>query len=462
MACTVKEKGRTGVINPIFTCQPAGAQFASIGIKDCIPIVHGGQGCSMFVRLLFAQHFKENFDIASSSVHEDAAVFGAIKRLEEGVLVLVQRYPNLRVIPVITTCSTEVIGDDIEGVITRVNRRLKTEHPDREVFVVPVHTPSFVGSQISGFNVALQSIFTTIATQKKEPTEKINVFPGWINPGDVHELKHYFAEMGVEASVFFDVESFDSPIMPSKNHFTHGTTTVEEIQESTGAKASISLAQYEGASTADYLAKKFAVPHSALPTPIGIKNTDLFVQEISKLTGKPIPESLVRERGKAINALVDLAHMFFADKRVAIYGSADLVLGLAQFCIEVELKPVLLLIGDDNTKYANDPRIAEIQASVDYDIEVVTNSDLWELQRRIEKKEIELDLIMGHSKGRWVAIDNKIPMVRVGFPTFDRAGLFRHPIMGYAGAAFLADMIANAFFTDMEYKKEKEWLLNVW
>ena len=39
----------------------------------------------MFVRLLLAQHFKENFDIASTSLHEDAAVFGGKKRLEEAV-----------------------------------------------------------------------------------------------------------------------------------------------------------------------------------------------------------------------------------------------------------------------------------------------------------------------------------------------------------------------------------------
>ena len=53
MSCEIMEKERAGVINPIFTCQPCGAQYASIGIKDCIAIVHGGQGCVMFVRLLF-------------------------------------------------------------------------------------------------------------------------------------------------------------------------------------------------------------------------------------------------------------------------------------------------------------------------------------------------------------------------------------------------------------------------
>jgi len=134
MACNVTERQRAGVINPIFTCQPAGAQFASIGIKDCIGIVHGGQGCVMFVRLIFSQHFKESFELASSSVHEEGAVFGALKRVAEAVDVLLMRYPHVKVIPIITTCSTEIIGDDIDGLITQLNDELLQEkYPNREV-----------------------------------------------------------------------------------------------------------------------------------------------------------------------------------------------------------------------------------------------------------------------------------------------------------------------------------------
>jgi nitrogenase molybdenum-iron protein beta chain len=461
MACNVKDKERVGVINPIFTCQPAGAQFASIGIKDCIPLVHGGQGCCMFVRLLFAQHFKENFDIASSSLHEDAAVFGAIKRAEEAIHVLIQRYPDLRVVPVITTCSTEVIGDDIDGMILKVNKQLKDKYPDREIFLVPVHAPSFVGSQISGYNAAAKAIVKTIA-RKGEPNGKLNLITGWVNPGDVRELKRYLAEMGVEPTVLFDIESFDSPIMPDKGSFTHGTVTVEDIRGTADAMGTVSLARYEGASSGNYLHDEFNVPHVVVNTPIGIRNTDSFLLKIAEMTGKPIPDSLARERGRALDALVDLAHMFLADKKVAIYGSADLVLGLAQFCVEVEMRPELLLVGDENAQYANDPRVKELRDGADYDIEVVTGSDLWELESRIDSGRFKPDLIMGHSKGRWIAIDRQIPMVRVGFPTFDRAGLYRHPIMGYSGAVELAEMTANAIFADMEYKKDREWLLNVW
>lgn len=461
MSVSIIKRDRTGVINPIFNCQPAGAQYASIGVKDCIALVHGGQGCCTFVRLMFAQHYKENFDIASSSLHEDAAVFGGVQRIEDGVETLINRYPDLKVLPIITTCSTETIGDDVEGTVRKIKMAWKKSHPDCEVKLIPMHTPSYTGSQVSGYDVGVLAFVTELA-KKTKPNGKLNVFTGWINPGDVTEIKSILSQMNVEGNILMDVETFDAPIMPDKSAFAYGNTTIEDIADSANSVGSVAVCKYEGGSAATFLEEEFEVPAVLDSMPVGIANTDKFIQNISKLTGKEIPESLVAERGRAIDAMADLAHMFFANKRVAIYGDPDLVMALADFCIECELEPVLLLLGDDNKKYAKDPRLTDLEKRANCDIEVICNSDLWELEKRIKNEGLKLDLIMGHSKGRYIAIDNNIPMVRVGFPTFDRAGLWKHPLVGYKGAEFLAETIANTLFTDMENKHQKEWILNVW
>ncbi|WP_028318406.1 Fe-only nitrogenase subunit beta [Desulfobulbus elongatus] len=461
MFCELKEKSRVGTINPIFTCQPCGAQFASIGIRDSIGIVHGGQGCVMFVRLLISQHLKESFELASSSVHEEGAVFGATRRVEEAVDVLLMRYPHVRVVPIISTCSTEIIGDDIDGVCNKLNEGLlKEKYADREVHLIPIHTPSFIGSMISGYDLAVRD-FVKFFARKGEPNGKINLITGWVNPADVTAMKHLLAEMQVDATVLFEIEAFDAPLMPEGNHVAHGDTTVEDLIGTANAVGTIALNRYEGMKAAKYLENEFGVPAIIGPTPIGIRNTDTFLAHLKALTGKPIPQSLVEERGRAIDAITDVAHMFLADKKVAIFGAPDLVIGLAQFCLDMEMRPVLLLLGDDNSSYGDDPRIKELQEHVDFDMEIITNADLWELDRRL-KDGMELDLILGHSKGRFVSIDNKVPMLRVGFPTYDRAGMFRHPVLGYAGATWLAEQIANTIFTDMEYKGIREWSLNVW
>jgi len=462
MSCEMKVKDRIGNINPIFTCQPAGAQYASIGIKDCIGIVHGGQGCVMFVRLLISQHLKESFEIASSSVHEDGAVFGALDRVEQGVDVLLERYPHVKVVPIITTCSTEIIGDDVDGVVTKLkNGLLQEKYAGREVHLIPVHTPSFVGSMVSGYDVAVRD-FVKYFSQKNKPSQKINLITGWVNPGDVKELKHVLAEMNIDATVLFEIENFDSPLAPTKDVVSHGDTTIQDLIETADAQGTIALNRYEGGSAAKYLEKRWDVPAVIGPTPIGIRNTDTFLANLKAMTGKEIPASLVKERGIAIDAITDLAHMFLADKKVAIYGNPDLVIGLAEFCLDLGMKPQLLLIGDENGGYETDPRLKALQENVTHDMEIVTNADLWDLEDRIKNKGLELDLILGHSKGRFVAIEYQIPMVRVGFPTYDRAGCYRYPVVGYNGAIWLAESMANALFTDMEYKKSREWILNVW
>ena len=114
-----------------------------------------------------------------------------------------------------------------------------------------------------------------------------------------------------------------------------------------------------------------------------------------------------------------------------------------------------LLLGDDNSKYKRDPRILELKKSVPFDMEVICNADLSDVKRKIVSGEVKVDLIMGHSKGRYIAINNNIPIVSVGFPTFDRAGLYRHPTIGYKGAMELGEAIANALFTHMEYTRTR-------
>jgi nitrogenase molybdenum-iron protein beta chain len=60
----------------------------------------------------------------------------------------------------------------------------------------------------------------------------------------------------------------------------------------------------------------------------------MAASKIREVTAKEISESLVRERGIALDALADLAHMFFYNKKVAIYRHPDMVrlVGLADGC----------------------------------------------------------------------------------------------------------------------------------
>ena len=161
-----------------------------------------------------------------------------------------------------------------------------------------MHTPSYSGSHVSGYNAAIEALVRTLA-KKTEPSDKLNLITGWVNPGDVTALKGYLAAMGIQANVLLDTESFDAPTLPGQPAFAEGSTTWEDLADSANAVATVALSRYEGASAASWLHEKHKVPAVIADTPIGIANTDALLQHLSRLTGRPIPESLVRERGQA-------------------------------------------------------------------------------------------------------------------------------------------------------------------
>ena len=73
------------VINPLKACQPLGAVLAGLGFAGTLPYVHGSQGCVAYFRSHLSRHFKEPVPAVSSSMTEDAAVFGGQANLIEGV-----------------------------------------------------------------------------------------------------------------------------------------------------------------------------------------------------------------------------------------------------------------------------------------------------------------------------------------------------------------------------------------
>ena len=86
-------------------------------------------------------------------------------------------------------------------------------------------------------------------------------------------------------------------------------------------------------------------------------------------------------------------------------------------------------------------------------MEILEGSDLFALQEVVKDKNIHV--LLGNSKGKDMSSDLKVPLVRVGFPVYDRVGYFRYPIVGYNGSIRLLDMITNAI---LEHKYDQEKL----
>jgi nitrogenase molybdenum-iron protein NifN len=162
-----------------------------------------------------------------------------------------------------------------------------------------------------------------------------------------------------------------------------------------------------------------------------------------------------------IDAMVD-GHKYLFGKRAAIYGDADLVIGLASFLDEIGIQPVLCATGA-RLRSADIPVRSNVDCGQECPRsqpggfetllrEVVTDADTsgWVVLEGADHAQIaeharrlKPDLLLGSSKGYPVARELGAPLVRVGFPIHDRLGGQRVLHLGYRGAQRLLDQIVN-------------------
>ncbi len=424
---------RSVTINPPKMCQPMGAILAYMGVHGCVPLVHGSQGCSTYPRYNIARHFRESAEVAVSSLAEDAAVYGGAKNLTEAIKNVRSRLaPAL--IGICTTCMSETIGDDVKLISKNALVQGDTMR------IIPASTPSYVGTHLTGYDNAMRALVETLAV-KGEPNNKINIITGIINPGDIREIKNMLRIMNVSSIFLSDIsETLDSPILPGghKPMLPEGGTLISEIADSANSLGTITLCRTAG-SAALYLKNKFNVPAVLDPSPIGVANTDRFVQNVSKLSSAPIPNEIVIERGRLIDSMVDVHHYMYG-RKVATFGDPDIVSAIVRFCAEAGMAPTVAMTATKQKDFA--PDIKAVNSEYKTDTQILEGTDLYEFHEIVKTHGAEL--IVGNSKGKDIADDENVPLVRVGFPVYDRVGVYRYPIMGYNGSIYLLDQMTNA------------------
>lgn len=419
------------VINPAKICQPIGATYAALGIHRCLPHSHGSQGCQMYFRSHLNRHFREPVEASTSSFTESAAVFGGGANLKTSIKNVFSIY-DPDIIAIHTTCLSETIGDDIPTYISQA------EVPEGK-FVIHANTPSYVGSHITGFSNMVKGMVKYLSENSKNPNGKVNVIPGFINPGDMREIKRILKSMGAESIMFPDTSGvLDAPLTTEYNVFPSGGTKIKDIIDAGNSLGTLALGSFASRDGAIELEKKCKVPASILQTPVGINATDDFLIEVAKLTGKEIPAELEEERGQVIDIMADL-HQHYHGKTVALFGDPDILIGITAFILELGMIPKYVLTGTPGLAFEKE--VSQMLQDAGVEGRAKSAGDLFELHQWIKQEPV--DLLMGTTYGKYIARAEDIPLVRVGFPILDRGVHSYVPIVGYRGAMRLVEMISN-------------------
>ncbi|MEM4196148.1 MAG: nitrogenase component 1, partial [Methanothermobacter sp.] len=248
---------RSTIMNPGIICQPLGAVMAFLGIRGSMPLIHGSQGCSTYMRFQLTRHFREPVNIASSSLSEATVVYGGEENLLRALKTVEEQY-SPEVIGVISGCLSETIGDDIDRIVDKHRGRGESE-------IITVSSPGFRGSHVDGYEAAVKSILRSLVRDHAEPVDRINIINGIMSPADTSEIKNILEGIGVDFLMITDnSESLDEPFDGDPYFITRHGTSIHEIAGAGSSMATLNLGGYGGG---EFLEKKYGVKNIELQIP---------------------------------------------------------------------------------------------------------------------------------------------------------------------------------------------------
>ena len=254
------------------------------------------------------------------------------------------------------------------------------------------------------------------------------------------EIKRIASEMGIKSIMFPDTSGVVNGPLDGKFHmYPKGGATVDEIRSAGDSTFTLALGRMASLAAAKLLDTKCKVPFDIIDLPIGIRATDVFVDNLRKIAGVSVPESIMMERGQVVDVLTDM-HQYFYRKKVALVGDPDHLISLTQFLTDMDMDVRYVVTGTPaGPKF--EKSIREF-AGDDVIVKHGLGVDMFQFHQLVKKD--KPDLIFGNTYVKYIARDEDIPLIRIGFPIYDRVGHQYFPIVGYRGALRLLEKIITA------------------
>jgi nitrogenase molybdenum-iron protein NifN len=447
-----KKENYTPTTNACKLCTPLGASLVFKGISNAVPLLHGSQGCSTYIRRYVISHFKEPVDIASTNFSEETAIFGGGVNLNLALDNLRKQY-NPEMIGIATTCLSETIGDDVAMFLNSYREQRQNEELPE---IIHVSTPSYRGTHMDGFHGAVQAVVEGLSNTDFDAGSghKLNIFPGMVSPADIRHLKDILDTFGISYAMLPDYsERLDGALWSEYQTIQKGGTEITEIKNMKIARASVEFGKIlEGgrSSAGKYLKSTFDVPYLSLGLPIGVRETDAFFKVLESISGSPTPHRYVSQRERLIDSFVD-GHKYVSGIRAVVYGEEDLVVGMVSLLREIGIIPVLCASGGKSglMEKTIETIVPEYQS---LGISIRENVDFMDIEK--QAADLSPDIFIGNSKGYTLSRRLGVPLVRIGFPVHDRVGGSRIRHLGYEGAQELFDRIVNTLIEKGQDKSE--------
>lgn len=397
-------------VNPFKTSPALGAAYALQGIKGAVALFHAAPGCTFLGKVLLTQHMKEPVGIVGTDIKEMPTIMGGSDELKNKIIDVHKKLrPSL--IGVIGTALSEVRGEDTEKTISD----FKFQISNCEIIYVPC--PDFMGGFGDGYAKAVETLIENlVSTPKSRLKNQITILPSAsLTIGDIEEIKDIVSVFGLRPMVLPDLSlSMDG----SKDRYSMlpaDGVTMDDINLRGQSSAVIAVGEAIR-KAGEALSQKCDIPLFTLKGVSGLEATDELIKLLASLSGNGSPECVKRWRRRLVDGMVD-THLLMAEKKVSIGLEGDIYPGVAGFCKEMGME----IIGARRKGHGA--------------------NDLEDLEDTAQ----DADLVIANSHGKEISERLGIPLLRMGFPVYDRFGEAFKAKVGYRGSLNLLFEMANIF-----------------
>lgn len=408
-------------LNPIKLSQPMGAMLCFLGVKNCMPLMHGAQGCASFTKVFFTRHFNDPIAIQTTAVNDITAVIdGGDYAISESIKNITKKVkPDL--VGLFTTGLTETKGDDIKGASSLVQDIQK---------IVYVNTPDFEGSIESGFAKSVEALIDQLVEpQTNTYLQKAVVIPNVnLKPIEIEKLKDTVSLFGYEVLALPDLsESLDGHLGLKQGALSSGGISVDEIKELGNASLVISVGKSVEKAGQKLQAKNENMTHLHFDGLGGLVNSDEFFKALCEIKKISMPHpSIVRWRKRLQDALLD-THFAIGNCNVVIALEPDQALSIATTILEAGANIKAIITTQKTTLLDN------------LECDVCFFGDFEDVENYLEKADV---LITNYHGERLAKKHHKSLMLR-GFPDYESVGNQLKNDILYEGSAYLLFELAN-------------------
>jgi nitrogenase molybdenum-iron protein NifN len=410
-------------VNPIKHSQPMGATLAFLGVKDCMPLMHGAQGCASFTKVFFTRHFNEPIAIRNTSVSDITAVLdGGDYSILMAIENIQSKEKNLKpsMIGLHTTGLTETKGDDVRGVGMHI-----------EIPYVFVNTPDYEGGMESGWALTVTAMIEQITESATETKPNKLVFLPHLSmqPIEVEKIKSLCEDFGFEAYALPDLStSLDGYWEEAQGKLANGGITVDQIRDLGTSAVVISLGASMKKSALALQKKNPSVVHLHFDHLMGLDGCDNFVAALMKIRHSEPKPLIKRWRSRLQDAMLD-THFLIGTSHFVVTGEPDMVVGMC----------ALLRSVGGTVIAAVSTTFSDVLHTIE--AENVFVGDLEDARRFFDRADVVISNF--HAERILHTVENTALVLR-GFPNYEELGNQLKNDQLYEGSTYFLFEVANA------------------